>query len=186
MIPTSIQRGFTLIEVAIVLVIASLFIVAAMVFTRATDESYRTTAQSADITFNTRRALETLSNELRHTDLTHLTITTTNPLFDLVEVQLPLKVTAGTVVWGADGTSGWKVRYLVENGALIRRVVTATGTIAQMDRVLADGVDPSAAEGKCFSVSRTGSLLTISVRVVGQRDGRSWARQLTTAVSLRN
>ena len=183
-IPT--RRGFTLIEVAIVLVIASIIILAAMVFTRATDNAWRTASDSAAITFNTRRALETVASELRRTDLSHVTINTSNPLYDFVEFQLPLSVSQSTVTWGANGTADWKVRYLVENGALIRRVVSAGGTIVQMDQVLADGVDTSLAQGKAFSATRVATLVTLAVRVAAVTNGRTWSRQLTTAVSLRN
>jgi hypothetical protein len=55
-----------------------------------------------------------------------------------------------------------------------------------MDSVLAVGIDANAATGKGFSVTRSGSLVTISVRVVAQRENRTWSRQVTTAVSLRN
>ena len=50
----------------------------------------------------------------------------------------------------------------------------------------AEAVDDDFSQGKGFAVTRTDGLVTISLRVVGQRGTRTWTRELVTAVSLRN
>ncbi len=180
------QQGFTLIEVAIVAVILSIIVLAMMVFTRVTDEAHQTTVDNSNMTFNTRRALERMTGEIRRSDDGHVTVDKSDPLYDSIELQVPLRVTDGTVIWGASGRNGWKIRYLVENDTLIRRVVSAGGVTMEMDQVMANHVDDDAGTGKGFSVTKNGGLLTLSVRVVAERSGRKWSREVTTAVSVRN
>lgn len=180
------QQGFTLIETAIVAAIFSIIVLAIMVFTRATGDAYETTASNSDMSFNTRRALERMTGEIRRSDEDHVTVDKFDPLYDSIEFKIPLRVTSGNVVWGASGRDGWKIRYLVENDTLIRRIVSAGGVIMEMDQVMANHVDDDAGAGKGFSVTENGGLLTLSVRVVADRSGRKWSREVTTAVSLRN
>ncbi len=180
------QSGFSLIEVAIVFVIASVILATAMLFTRTTDDAYDTASASADVSFGIRRALEAVSFDVRRSDVDHVTIDNSDVAFDQLELQLPVSVESGAVVWGVSGNAGWKIRYFVDENTLIRRVVAEDGTITQMDRTIAENLDPDFAAGKGFAVSLNGTLVTLSVRLVGTRGERTWSRELTTSVSLRN
>ena len=180
------EGGFNLIEVAIVLAILSVMVLAAMVLTRATDEAYQSTVESSNVTFQIRRALEMMTEEIRRSDSDHVTVDNSGALYDAVDLEVPLTVSDGDVLWGASGRIGWKIRYLVEEDALIRRVVNAGGIIMEMDQVMAVNVHDDATSGKGFSVTKNGSLYTIGVRVLARESGREWTRELTTAVSLRN
>jgi len=180
------SQGFTLIEVAIVLTILSVIVVVATMLTRATDKAYHTTTESANAGFFLRRALEGITEEVRRSDSDHLTIDHSDDAYDFLEVQMPLTVKEGSVSWGASSHIGWKVRFLVEDGVLIRRVVNSGGIIMEMDQVLASNIDDDWTDGKGFAVSQNGSLITMTVRVVQEDAGGEWSRQLTTAVSLRN
>ena len=166
--------------------ILGVMLMAVMVFTRSTQNAYESVSQDTELTFNTRRAVERIADDLRRSDADHVTVDHTNPDYDSVELQVPLLMKAGTVEWGAEREVGWKIQYLVEDGNLIRRVVDASGVRMRMDEVLAVRVDSLWDGKKGFSITENGDLLTLTVRVVSRDSGRRWWRQITTAVSLRN
>ena len=160
------EGGFNLIEVAIVLAIFSVIILAVAVITRTTDHAYQSTVESSNVTFHIRRALEMMTDEIRRSDAVHVTVDNSGAQYDAVELELPIAVSDGDVVWGASSRIGWKIQYLVEEGALIRRVTNAGGIIMEMDQVMAVNVHDDATTGKGFSVTRNGSLYTIGLRLL--------------------
>lgn len=180
------QNGFTLIEVAIVVTILGVVLLAAVMLARGTQGAYESLSQDTELNFYLRRALEKMTDELRRCTLAQITIENSDPGADAVEFSLPLGVSTDTVIWGAEGQPGWRVRFLVEDGVLVRRVVDGTGTIRTMDQVLATGVDGLRDGRKGFSVAGSDSLFTLSLRLVTRDHGRQWRREISTAVSLRN
>jgi prepilin-type N-terminal cleavage/methylation domain-containing protein len=180
------QAGFTLVELIIVVAISAVIGTVIMRLTRATDDAYRTNAGTTNMNFFTRRALDQIEGDLRRTNLAHLAINNANAQYDSVVFQLPLSTAAGVVTWGADGTAGNQVTYLVVNGQLLRRTMTAGGATVGMDQVLANNVDSNNATGKGFAMTANGTLITVSLRLFAQREGTIYTRSLTTEVSLRN
>lgn len=179
------QLGFTLIEVAIVAAIASILLLGIAMMVRSTNDAYSTVSEDTDANFSLREALNRMSDEMRQSNTTVIQITPgTN--YDSIDLQMPVSYAGSAVSWGAAGTQGWHLRYLVENGWLIRRVVDGTGTVKQTDQVLARNVDTLFGGQKGFSVTATGGLYQISLRVTAQRGARTWRRTETTSVTTRN
>ena len=180
------NAGFKLVEVIIVLAIASVLLLAVTVITQRTNEAYVTVQEDTDANFSLRMALAVVSDDIRQSNASHVVITAgTN--FDCVDIQVPVTYASSTVTWGAAGTSGWHIRYLVDSSNnLIRRVVNATGVQQQVDKVLARNVDAALSGVAGFDVTLVSGLYQITVRVVATRGTTVWRRTESTCVNTRN
>jgi prepilin-type N-terminal cleavage/methylation domain-containing protein len=179
------QSGFTLVEVAIVAAIAGILLIGMAMMVRSTNEAYTTVSEDTDANFSLRQALNRISDEMRQSNTSVVQITSGTD-YDSIDLQVPVSYAGSTVSWGAAGTAGWHIRYLVEDGWLIRRIVDGTGTVKQTDQVLARNVDVLFGGQKGFSVTASGGLYQITVRVTAQRGARVWRRMETTSVTTRN
>jgi len=181
----SCQAGFTLMEVAIVAVIVGVLLVTIVMLTTRTQEAYTTVREDTEANFSLRQALNRISDDLRQSssDIIHIT---TGPDHDSIDLQVPISQDGSTVNWGAVGTVGWHIRFLVEDGWLIRRVVDSGGIPQRTDEVLARNVDDWFMGAKGFSVAESDGLYQITLRVTAERRQRIWRRSETTSVSTRN
>lgn len=179
------KSGFTLIELLIVSAIAGVLFIAIAHTVRSMNDAYTTVAHDMDANFSLRQALNCLSDEIRQSNASHIVITT-GADDDGIDIQLQVSYAASTVNWGAAGTQGWHIRYLVEDGWLVRRVVDGTGTVKQTDQVLARNVDAAFDGEKGFSVTANEGRYEIALRVTSQRGARLWRRTEKTSVTTRN
>ena len=183
----SLQAGFTLIETAIVGVIAGVMLLTVALLTSSTNDAYKTVQEDTDANFSLRQALTRIGDDLRQSDSAFIVLTLgTN--YDSIDVQMPVSYLNSTVTWGANGTAGWHVKILVDTnyGWLVRRVTDANGIQKVVDQVLASNVDTLNGGVKGFSVTGANGLYTISLRVVAQRGVTVWRRTETTSVQTRN
>ena len=181
----SLQAGFTLIEMAIVAVISSVILIVIVILTTSTDDAYNMVQQDTDANFSLRQALNRISDDLRQSSSSIISITEGFD-HDSVDLQVPISQDGSTVNWGAAGTVGWHSHILVEDGWLIRRVTDGAGIPQRMDEVLARNVDNQFDAEKGFSVTQVGGLYQIGLRVTARRGERIWRRRETTSVSTRN
>jgi len=180
-----LQAGFTLIELAIVAVIAAVLLLTMVLVTTSTNDAYNTVREDTDANFSLRQALNRISDDLRQSSTSIISVTS-GVDYDSVDLQVPISQVGTTINWGAAGTVGWHIRILVEDGWLIRRVVDAGGIPKRTDEVLARNVDSLFQGQKGFSVTQTSGLYQVSLRVTADRGERTWRRTETTAVLTRN
>ncbi len=180
------NSGFKLVEVIIVLAIASVILLAVTVIVQRTNEAYVTVQEDTDANFSLRQALALVSDDMRQSNPAHIIITQgTN--FDCVDIQVPVSYASSTVTWGAAATSGYHILYLVDtSNNLVRRIVDGSGVQKQVDKVLARNVDAAYSGAAGFDVSLVSGLYQVTVRVVAMRGSTVWRRTETTCVNTRN
>lgn len=184
---TYCQAGFTLLEVAIVTVIATLLLMTIVVLTTSTNDAYDTVREDTEANFSLRRTLNRISDDMRQSSSSMIKIATDpDNNHDSLDLQMPVSQEDSTVNWGAAGTVGWHIHILVEDGWLIRRVTDGAGIPQRTDEVLARSVDNQFDGEKGFSVTEVGGLYQITLRVTARRGERIWRRRETTSVSTRN
>jgi len=183
----SLSAGFTLIETAVVAVIAGVMLLIVVFLTGSTNNAYKTVQEDTDANFGLRQALTRIGDDLRQSNASFIVITPGTD-YDSIDVQMPVSYLNSTVTWGANGTAGWHVKILVDAnyGWLVRRVTDAAGVPQTVDQVLAANVDTLNGGVKGFSVTGANGLYTISLRVVSQCGVTVWRRTETTSVQTRN
>ncbi len=179
------NKGFTLLELAIVGLIAGIIFAAAALLMTSTDDAYNTVREDTEANFSLRRALNRVADELRQSASSVITVTA-GFNHDQIDLQVPVSKVGDTVNWGAAGQVGWHVRVLVEDGVLIRRVVDGSGIQQRVDETLATDVDDFFDGQKGFSVTQNDGLYVIALRVVARRNEREWRRSEITSVTTRN
>ena len=130
------RRGFTLIEMIIVVAIFSI-VTAAIFMTMASGrQSWQTNEASVQVQENVRKGLRMLGQEVRESGreqaTSHVLINGTN---DVIVFQVPIDANtvtpefdldgSGKIVWGAEATAGHAIRYDLQAGQLVRQHVDA-------------------------------------------------------------
>ena len=72
----SLQAGFTLIETAIVGVIAGVMLLTVALLTSSTNDAYKTVQEDTDANFSLRQALTRIGDDLRQSDSAFILLTT--------------------------------------------------------------------------------------------------------------
>jgi prepilin-type N-terminal cleavage/methylation domain-containing protein len=189
--PNRPAAGFTLLEVMMAMFISAILMVILgnilMSSTRSVDAVVVDSVSDQEI----RRSLDRLTDELRTSSSTALTINATGTNHDALALQTPSSFT-GSVTWGAVDNGGtwhanWTVRYEVVGGQLVRRVFDLNGIQDGADVLLARGIDNLRAGVKGFRASAVGSVVNVGLRVnKGFRDGKSYTKEYTSSVLLKN
>ena len=130
------RRGFTLIEMMVVVAIFSI-VTAAIFMTMASGrQSWQTNEASVQVQEEVRKGLRMLGQELRESGreqaTSHVLINGTN---DALVFQIPIDANAATaafdldangdIVWGAEAVAGHAIRYDLQAGQLVRQQVDA-------------------------------------------------------------
>jgi prepilin-type N-terminal cleavage/methylation domain-containing protein len=195
------QRGYTLQESLVSA--AVLGILAAGVFGMIQDSE-----KLLDLSLRTGKVRELgteitrdLHHELGQARAASVTIDTRAVTHDEVAYRVPLQVTAGTVDWGAiqftdpptplsNHTCHLLVRQKGLDYELVRRILDPAGAPVGADSVLLRGLDPPVAGNKSMTVTLSGRLLTIQVRLRRRSDDPNSAgdtiKTHSTTVRLRN
>ena len=179
------EGGFTLLELLIAAVIASVILMSVVSLIIRTGDAYKTIQQDTGANFSLRQTLNEVSDLVRQSS-TSMVVITNGTHHDSIDLQVPVSQAASTVQWGARGQAGWHAIVLVEEGTLLIRFVNGGGVKQTTDRTLAHNVDNLFEGEKGFSIAENDGLYVISVRVTAQQKGRTWRRSETTSVSVRN
>ena len=179
------SSGVTLLEMMIALAIAFIVLAAVLTLSRLTQKAWNTVENDCSANFDLRRAAERIADELRQSTTTMIVVDHSGTDADMVTFMVPISDVAGVISWGADGNAGWSIRYVVENGQLIRRNLTG-GMVSAGDQVLATNVDAALAGVKGFSVNVNTGMADIYVRAVVQSNGETWRKTANTSVLFRN
>lgn len=179
------ETGHTLIEVAVAMVILVVIFGAGVSMSVQSGQAWTQVYTDTQTNQWLRDGLRLLAGDLSASAPGRVTITS-GEHHDVLVFQMPVSLDDGRIIWGADGNPGNFVWVYVRDGCLVREVRTDGGTVVGRGRLLVSGVDNRFAGEKGFSVSRTADVVTISLRGRMVREGRTWRKQVTTAVMLRN
>ncbi|MSR47145.1 MAG: hypothetical protein EXS13_08780 [Planctomycetes bacterium] len=196
-------RGHTLVKSALSVTIFAAVAGVACLIARETSGAL---AQQFDASVVRRHVSGTsalLLNEFGDANATNLTIDGQSALGDTVTFELPLDQVNGAVTWRARSSSGTAARDLPGGRAsylvvvadaartdvcrLVRRAVDAAGATVGDDLILVDSIDvPDATQGKGFTMTRQGNLLTIRARTTHAVAGGTPAPTHDLVIRLRN
>jgi prepilin-type N-terminal cleavage/methylation domain-containing protein len=186
------RTGLTMIELMIAVTIASVLMVILGNIIISTTHSVDTLTVDTVSDQELKRSMGRLIGELQTVSPTALSINSADANNDAVILQTPGPYTSGTVNWGAVDTQGtwrddWTAQYLVVDHRLIRRVFNDSGNQIGNDELLARDLDLRSGVNKGFSVSRTGNVVKVSLRVHKTfRDSKDYRKSYESSVLLRN
>lgn len=115
------RGGYTLIEMLIVLAIVSLLFGAVFGVLNIGNTSFNTGSARQTIENQSRQGLDNMMRELYETSGGTVKLSGAN---SVITFNLPVGFDgSGNLLWGAEGVENYKIRYLVDNNQLVRRVL---------------------------------------------------------------
>jgi len=199
-------KGFTLIELMVVIFIFSVIMAATFGVLSIGRQSWHTGSTQVELQQETRRAMDRMVRELRESGSTHISIPVGG---SSITFQVPIDEDTidttvdddvldvnGNIEWGAGGSLGRSIQYLLgglNNRQLLRRVLNGypTGVQVGADVILANNIrsDSPPPNALMFVGSPAGNPTVISIEVSAQKDavpGRQMQSTLNSQVTLRN
>ncbi|MBU3933383.1 MAG: prepilin-type N-terminal cleavage/methylation domain-containing protein [Candidatus Omnitrophica bacterium] len=200
------MRGFTLVELMVVIFIFSIIMAATFGVLSTGRQSWHTGSTQVELQQETRRAMDRMVRELRESGSTHISIpvgggsiTFQVPIDeDIIDTTVDDDVldVNGNIEWGAGGNLGRSIQYLLgglNNRQLLRRVLNGypIGVQVGADVILANNIrsDSPPPNALMFVGSPAGNPIVISIEVSAQKDavpGRTMQSTLNSQVTLRN
>lgn len=185
------RAGFTLLEAAIATSIFALIGYSLTVCMATANDSQRTVFSVAAQDRALREATSTLTDELRTSSDSMITVTTLADSNSQVDLQMPVE-SGGNLLWGVYDRSlgatyadqnkvGWKLRYTVRNvdqgvggtdRQLVRQILD-TGSVVRDEKVVATGLNSGANAQPGFKVVKSGSMWVVTVSTSGHSAGTS-------------
>jgi prepilin-type N-terminal cleavage/methylation domain-containing protein len=206
----AVERGMTMIELAISASIFAVASVGAVAFFRGTMKSMDDSAQGSRVLNVATSGITFLQRDFAMSTPSRISVESECPCYDEVRLQVPVDLDASGPVWGAVSSQpievngeprqrhpDWKVRYHVDGSALIRDLVDENGEpVAGTAIPIARDLLPYEAVQRLFGTSggqTRGGTTTTSTRVpkifrIWQPDPgdapRIYAGVITTAVPI--
>ncbi len=183
--------GFTLVEMAVVLGVACvLMIIVGNILISSSTSTEHLIAESR-MDFEVKRAMKALLGDLQASAPSVSTIDPSGTDYDSITYQVPGPFT-GVRQWGAFDAShqwqpSWSVRFLVVQGNLVRRILDGSGQPRGSDEIYVRRIDNLRDGQKGFMVTRTGSLVTASIRILRtSREGHQSQKEYSSSTCMRN
>ena len=130
------KSGYTLIEMLVVLAIISLLFSAVFGVLTASNTSFNTSSVRQTIENQARQGLDNMLRELYETSGGRVVLSEGN---SVITFKLPVGFDgSGNLLWGAEGVQDYKIRYLIDNKQLIRRVLNASDILISQKVLSAD------------------------------------------------
>ena len=181
------KAGFTLVELGVVLAVlgSALMLVTGILVTAG--KGYAQVSTDAHGHDSLRDVLERMSADVRRSAQDRIAVDVSGADWDSVTLQVPVRYTGTTTLWGAGGQIGNFVFYYVDDhGDLVRVMLDSALAFTGQREVLAQGLDRARNGEKGFTVVQDGDRYTISLRVLMEGRGEAWTRELETAATVRN
>ena len=169
--------GYTLIEMLIVLAIVSLLFSAVFGVLNIGNTSFNTGSARQTIENQARQGLDGMIRELYESSGGTVILSEGNTV---VTFKLPVGMNAsGNLLWGAQGIENYKIKYLVENNQLVRKVLDASGNVINQ-KVLATDI-------QSLSFGKIGSIMTVNLTAKKKVTGTEYVTQaVSSKVAFRN
>ena len=141
--PSAARRGFTLVELLLAMVLTIIVGLALFAAAQASTRAGAVAELVVYVTQEARRGMDTMASDLREAGGT-----IDDSIPGQLEFQLPVgfdTCTSNAICWGAVDSgqapqAGWKVRYQLVGGQLLRKVLNGAIEDAAAERVLANDV----------------------------------------------
>ncbi len=147
------KYGYTLIEMLVVLAIVTLLFSAVFGVLTASNTSFNTSSARQTVENQARQGLDNMLRELYETSGGRVVLSEGN---SVITFKVPMGFDgSGNLLWGAQGVQDYKIRYLIDNKQLVRRVLDAT------DNLISQKVLSTDAQSLNFALSPS-MLLTIT------------------------
>ncbi len=147
------KYGYTLIEMLVVLAIVTLLFSAVFGVLTASNTSFNTSSAQQTVENQARQGLDNMLRELYETSGGRVVLSDGN---SVITFKVPMGFDGlGNLLWGAQGVQDYKIRYLIDNKQLVRRVLDAT------DNLISQKVLSTDAQSLNFALSPS-MLLTIT------------------------
>ena len=174
------RKGFTLLELTIAMVVLTIAGIVFWYFIQQSQRSWETIADDTAMMQALRRAEQDIHLHLIQCNPTTLEITN-GVTWDCVSFQIPISLTSGVAIWGADNNASWEYIYEVRNidgvDSLIRATYNDSGVeITNASELILHDIAPLALgnRGLSFVLENNGSITsTIGSRkkITGQNTG---------------
>ena len=185
-------NGFTLVEVVVATTVAMVLMVVLGNILLSSTRSVDYVVTDSILDQELKRGLNRMFGEIQSASPSTISIIGTDPDHDAVVFQVPAPWDGSSVRWGAVDDmnvfhEGWRVRYQVTKGDLMRCLLGTTGLTAGAETLVLRRIDSARDGRKGFAVSRVDDLVTISVRSGREfRDGVRHEKEFTSSIGLLN
>lgn len=189
-----LRRGFTIVELSISLVIFSFVGYALAVVVGVGRESQAIVSGMASIDTQVREATDLITNDLRTTQSSTVTVTTLSDGNSQVRLLQPITV-GGSDAWGVfdrhlgqtaaqQNMANWHVQYTVRNTTAVNgnptkelvRQLLDTNNAVQRTQVLVTGIEPGTANPRGFRVVNTGAIWAVTITTTGDAPSNAGMR----------
>lgn len=172
-----IREGYTLIEMLIVLAIVSLLFGAVFGVLNVGNTSFSTGSARQTVENQARQGLDHMLRELYETSGGRVVLSDAN---SVLTFKLPVGFDgSGNLKWGAGGVEDYKIRYLVNNNQLVRKVLDSSDNLISQ-KVLAVDI-----ESLLFVLDA--SILTVTLKAKKKVTGNASVTQsVSSKVAFRN
>jgi len=185
------DEGFTLVEMAIALAVATILLVLIgdILFRSTSSADY--IVQGSNATATMHRALDRIRGELHRAAPEVVNVNPGSTVNDSFTLQTAGPF-SGTTRWGAEDNLGtwhedWSARYSVVQGDLVRESLNGLDVVQGAPEIVARDVDDPISDDKGFEVTRNGPVVGLKLRVRKTfSDGVQHTEELTTSVLVKN
>jgi len=174
-------KGYTLVEILVVVGLFSLLFSVVFEILSANRIAWDIGSTTQDLENQARLGLNNMTRELYTTNSGQITIAGTAPNQTITFKVFVGYDAGGSIQWGAEGFTGYSIKYTISNKQLLRQVLDGGGVvIPAKTKVFANS-----AQGLQFSLNS--NLLTITLTTQMKSPGnRSLTRAITSSVAFRN
>lgn len=183
-------RGFTLVEILIVLAIFSILLgFVFSILAGGSWNSWQIGFLQHDLQNQLRQGVSYMANELAQTNIGQVDALPSDGSYVIFRLPVGYDDSTGTIKWGAtwgeDGYEGYKVRYSLVNRQLMREVLDGAGVSqAGMQKVLANEIAAAtfSLANRTFEISLTAEKADASI----PNPAHTLTQSLSTKITLRN
>ncbi len=186
------RSGWTLLETVVALAVAAVLMVVLGNILLSSTQSVDYVVTDSVMDQEMKRGLGRFFQEIQSSSTSTLSIDETDPDHDAVLFQVAAPWDGTAVRWGAIDDAnvfhaGWRVRYRVVDGNLVRDFLGTTGLPAGTESLVLRRIDALLDGKKGFRVTRIDTLVTASVRSARRfRDGVRYEKEFASSVHLLN
>lgn len=176
------RYGYTLVEILVVIVVFSLLLGAIFEVMIMSNKSFSIGSTEQIIENQARQGLDNMVRELYETTWDVEGQVAFSDANATITFMLPVGAdeVSGDLIWGAEGVSGYKIRYTVDNSRLVRIVLDGLNNPVSQKVLAAD------VQGLNFS-SDANMLLTITLTIERKAaSGNILTHKVSSNVSFRN
>ncbi len=171
------REGYTLIEMLVVLGIVSLLFGAVFGVLNIGNTSFNTGSARQTIENQARQGLDNMLREFYETSGGRVVLSGAN---SVITFKLPVGVDgSGNLLWGAQGVQDYKIKYLVDNNQLVRKLLDPSDNLISQ-KVLAVDI-----QSLLFALN--GSIMTVTLNAKKKVIGNDYVTQsVSSKVVFRN